>query len=181
MNGLFHQFIARIWLIALCSISATAGAVIMLMRQVPLYQASSLIELSGASPTDRQSLTNKATIQQVVSRMNVPDEVSKKSLREFRVVSYGEGLHYMLVVISTDPGFSETFANEWASVAIQGKANSAVIPLVNAKVDQLPTNRRKLSVVLQYGGAGVLIGLALTFGVILMTSDSKQSRPAKGT
>jgi capsular exopolysaccharide synthesis family protein len=60
----FHIVVKRIWLVALCFVLSLAVMVVILVRQVPVYRASSMILLSQGLPLPRQLSANENRLLQ---------------------------------------------------------------------------------------------------------------------
>lgn len=138
----FHIVVKRIWLVALCFVIALSVTVVLLMRQVPAYQARSVLLFSGGLPVPDQLLPTEmkdfrgsdyiATQQRIIQsrmvlagareRMNWPAEEISKQLLRISVSMEGKTSFMGIMIKALDPVFAADFANALAEEYLDFKA-----------------------------------------------------------
>jgi polysaccharide biosynthesis transport protein len=135
----FHVVVKRIWLVALCFVVSLTVMVIILVRQVPVYQSTTTLLLSRGLqlPVKRQDetellgdyiLTQQRIIQSslVVSRakdrLNRPAEEISQKLGNISVYPIGKTAFIGITVDGLDPVFCADFANALAEEYLDFKA-----------------------------------------------------------
>ncbi|MFH0909798.1 MAG: polysaccharide biosynthesis tyrosine autokinase [bacterium] len=136
----FHIVVKRIWLVALCFVIALAVTVVMIVRQVPVYQSTVSILVTSGLPipgrvkqeervvlgdyleTQLRIMQSGFLISRARERLNRPsDEIQGKLVRISVEAGWRTSFLYVRVQ-SLDPVFSADFANAIADEYMAFKA-----------------------------------------------------------
>lgn len=136
----FHIVIKRIWLVALCFVIALAVTVINLVREIPVYRASSSLLLSRGLPlpaslqqreqelqgeyieTQMRIMQSALIIAKARERINRPAEEIARQLVRISVVAGGKSAIVIITVDALEPTFASDFANAMAEAFLDFKA-----------------------------------------------------------
>ncbi len=137
----FHVVVKRIWLVALCFVVALAIAVVMMVREVPVFSTTATILISGGLPVplrmrDRDSselgsdffatqeriIRSSLLMQRAKERMGMPMEEVSRLLLNVGVNRIYQTSFISVSVTALDPVFAADFANTLAEEYIEFKA-----------------------------------------------------------
>ena len=135
----FHIIIKRIWLVALCFVISLGVTVVNLVREVPVYRATTTlllskglqipervrqkdIELEGEyMDTQVRIMQSSLVISKARERLNRPAEQVEGKLIRISVSPSGRSAILAITVDATDPGLASDFANAMAEAFLDFK------------------------------------------------------------
>lgn len=136
----FHIIVKRIWLVALCFVISLAVMVVMMIRQVPVFRASTTILISGGLPipsrlqykegksygdylaTQERILRSPLLRRRTKERVGWPADQINKLLKSVSIRRDKKTAFVTIVVTSLDPVLGAEFANALAEEYIDFKA-----------------------------------------------------------
>lgn len=135
-----HVVVKRIWLVAICFVVALSFMVIKLARQVPMYQATSVLLLSRGLPlprqlkqeeiqifgdyveTQKQIIQSSTLITRARERVNRPAAEMAEKILSVSVSQRGRTAFVQITVKGLDPVLCADYANALAEEYINFKA-----------------------------------------------------------
>ncbi len=136
----FHVIVKRIWLVALCFVISLTVMVVLLVRQVPEYQATTTLLLSRGLQlpvnlrqnemellgdyiaTQQRIMQSSLVVSRAKDRLNRPAEEIGAKLGNIAVYPIGKTAFLAITVGGLDPVFCADFANALAEEYLDFKA-----------------------------------------------------------
>lgn len=136
----FHIIVRRIWLVALCFVISLAVTVVNLVRQVPVFRASTTLLMSRGLPlpetvkqqeriligdiieTETRIAQSSLVVARAREKVNRPAEEVGQKLVRVAVFPIGKTAILAISVDALDPQFAADFANAMADAYLEFKA-----------------------------------------------------------
>lgn len=148
----FHVIVKRIWLVTLCFIIAVAVAVVSLLRQVPYYRCTAVVQISRGSPLPgmpsqsrssgadyyavQESVLRSSTLRQrATERMQMPGAEMQAQIRGMSVYSDRGTARISISIESYEPVIGSRFANVLAEEFIDFRNEQRIDESQNNVID----------------------------------------------
>lgn len=148
----FHVIVKRIWLVTLCFIIAVAVAVVSLLRQVPYYRCTAVVQISRGSPLPgmpsqtrssgadyyavQESVLRSSTLRQrATERMQMPGAELQAQIRGMSVYTDRGTARISISIESYEPVIGSRFANVLAEEFIDFRNEQRIDESQNNVID----------------------------------------------
>ena len=149
----FHVIVKRIWLVTLCFIIAVAVAVVSLLRQVPYYRCTAVVQISRGSPLPgmpsqsrgsggadyyavQESVLRSSTLRQrATERMQMPGAELQAQIRGLSVYTDRGTARINISIESYEPVIGSRFANVLAEEFIDFRNEQRIDESQNNVID----------------------------------------------
>lgn len=185
VGDVFKMVEKRMWLVALTFVAALAVTVVILMRDVPVYQSRATIEMAPpkAEETSVQYETRIATRVEMADSQSIREQARESlerpvsdtaMIRKLTAEHVPETQLIRLSVDAIDPVLGAEYANAWAAVFLSNlppeeKAPSSLTEKAVAAVS--PAVPRKVEYIYTGSLIGLVVGLTLALTLGLMEGE----------